>query len=107
MISSKPSDLEMNRVDVDQYVEPTELADRSINHLAAMLRVAQVALQRERTPAGILDPAHGFLRVVMFVVIGDCHIGPLTGESDRNRAADAAVAAGDKRAQSLEFAPPR
>src|SRR5690606_23234488 len=58
----------------------------------------------ERAATGLADPAHGLARVVVLVVVGDRHVGPLAGERDGDGATDAAVAAGDQGSATLELA---
>src|SRR5690606_4672016 len=89
---------------VDQDVQPAELRGRALDDVAAVLALAQVAVERERAAAGVAHPAHGLARVVVPVVVGDGDVGALPRERDRDRAADAAVAAGDQGRAALELA---
>ena len=69
-----------------------------------MRGVGEVAADEHRPAAGLLDVARGLLGVVVLVEVGDDDVGALAGEGDRDRAADAAVGAGDDR--RLAFEPP-
>ena len=66
--------------------------------------VAEVARDRDAAPILRLDPALGRAGVVVLVEVEDRDVGPLLGETDRDRAADAAVAAGDQRGLAGELA---
>ncbi|MNX81916.1 hypothetical protein D3C86_1136220 [compost metagenome] len=79
---------------VDQEVQPPELLDHLLDDLLAVGGVREVALDGEALAAGLADPAQGLLGVVVLVEVGDRDVGPLAGEGDRDRPADAAVAAG-------------
>src|SRR5690606_27491412 len=96
--------LPLERGVVDQDVQPAELRGRALDDVATVLAVAEVAVERERAATGLADPAHGLARVVVLVVVGDRHVGPLAGERDGDGATDAAVAAGDQGSATLELA---
>ena len=61
------------------------------------------AIAMQRRPC-VLDQALGRLGVLVLVEVDDRDVGALLGEGDRDRAADAAVAAGDQRDLAVELA---
>jgi hypothetical protein len=55
-------------------------------------------------PVFLGDPSLRLLGILLFVRhIGNCNVCPFAGESDRDRAPDARIPAGDERASSNEF----
>jgi hypothetical protein len=62
----------------------------------ALFGIGQITGQPQAAPTGVLDQRRGAGGVVMFVQIGDGHVGALLGEGHRHRTADAGVAAGDQ-----------
>ncbi|PAV74130.1 hypothetical protein WR25_09724 [Diploscapter pachys] len=82
---------------VDQHVDPAERLHRLGDHGAALIGLRQVARDQYRLPPLRLDQRLGRLGIVMFVEIGDQHVGALARKGQGDRAADAAVAAGDDR----------
>src|SRR5690606_117828 len=89
---------------VDEHVEATELRDDLLDGLLAEPRVSDVALDQQRAPALGLDVALHLLGVLVLLEVEDRHVGALLREVDRHGAADAAVAAGDRRDLALELA---
>ncbi|MNY26613.1 hypothetical protein D3C86_1604720 [compost metagenome] len=81
---------------VDQHIDPAEAFDRLVHQGLAVRFLRQVAGQQQALPAGLLDPARGFLRVFMFVEVGHHDIRAFTGEGNGDGATDAAVGAGDQ-----------
>ena len=75
----------------------------ALDRLPAEHLVADVAREQEALAALRLDQARGFLRVVVFLQIEDRDQRALARHRDRDRAADAAVAAGDDRDLVLEL----
>jgi hypothetical protein len=86
----------MRRV-VDQHVDPPERLGGLRNDAATMRRVGQVAGDEQGLPPLRLDQCLRLGGIVMFVEIGDEHVRALARKGQRDRAADAAVAAGDDR----------
>src|SRR5689334_5814000 len=83
---------------VDEHVETPEFVERAIDDRRAVVLVLNVAGQRDRTSAGLLDPHLGVLRIPLFLwKVADQNVGALACEGNRDRAADAAVAARDER----------
>src|SRR4029079_12612442 len=87
---------------VDQHVAWAELLDRPPDRSFAERLVADIPGNRERAAALALDDRLGALRIVMLAQIDDRNVGALAGEQRRDRAADAAIAAGDQRDLALE-----
>jgi hypothetical protein len=71
--------------------------------LAQKAGVADVAGDGQALAPGGLDVALRFLGVLVLVLVEDHHVGALLGEADGDRAADAAVAAGDDGALAREL----
>ena len=69
-----------------------------------MLGRADVSCDQHRLASGLLNQALRFLRVLVFIQIGDQHVRTLAREGDGDRPADAAIAAGDDGFQSFELA---
>src|SRR5690606_17704350 len=67
--------LPLERGVVDQDVQPAELRGRALDDVAAVLPLAQVAVERERAAAGVAYPTHSLARVVLLGVVGDGHVG--------------------------------
>src|SRR5690606_14110674 len=65
-------------------------------------RVREVAWDRHGPAPGFADPPRRFLGVVVLAEIRDGDVGALAGEGNGDRAADAAVAAGNERPATLE-----
>jgi hypothetical protein len=82
---------------VDEDVEPAELVHRLGDDRVAMGFLAKVAGYRDRAAALGLDDAPGLGGVVMLAQIGNGDVGALAREQGGDRAADAAVGAGDDR----------
>ena len=76
----------------------------ALDRLPAEHLVADVAREQERAAALVLDQARGLLRVVVLLQIEDRDQRALARHRDRDRAADAAVAAGDHDATCPELA---
>ena len=81
---------------------PAERIDRLVDERAAMRRIGDVAGTSTALRPASSDPARGLPRVVVLVRVGDQHVRALAREGDRDRAADAAVAAGDDGALARE-----
>ncbi|MGX0523463.1 hypothetical protein ACUXMH_000617 [Ralstonia pickettii] len=99
---------ELRRIDVGQAllrvlfrrvahhdVDLAERGDRLRDDRAGVCLVAQVAGNGFAAAARCADEAAGLVGVVVFVQVRDQHIGAFLGKADGDRAADAAVAAGD------------
>jgi hypothetical protein len=80
---------------VDQDVDAAEGLDRALDDGAAMRRIADVAGDQQRLAARLLDQPLGLGRVLILRQIGDHDISALAGKGNGDRAADAAVRAGD------------
>src|SRR5690606_40108511 len=89
---------------VDQEVEPAERLDRAGDCVPAERLVAYVAGEGDAAAARFLDQCLGRCRIIVLVQIEDGDVGPLLGEADRDRTADAAVAPGDQRGHAVELA---
>ncbi len=89
---------------VDQDVDAAELLECALDRLPAEHLVADVALEQDRAAALVLDQARGLLGVVVLFEIEDRDQRALARHRDRDRAADAAVAAGDDRDLVLQLA---
>ena len=87
---------------VDEDVEPAELLDRLPDGPFAELLVADVAGDRDRSAAFLLDDLLRLLRIVMLAQIKDCDVGAFAREQRGDGAADSAVGAGDQRDLALE-----
>ena len=74
----------------------------SSTDLLAESLVADVAGELDRLAALVGDQTHGFLGVLVLLEIDDGDLGAFARHGDRDRAADAAVAAGDQRHLVLE-----
>src|SRR3546814_5324823 len=84
---------------VDEDAEAAEFFDRLRDDLLARLRLADVGLDRDRAPPFGLDDRGGFDGIGAVLEIDDRDVGALAREKRRDRAADAAVAAGDDRSE--------
>src|SRR3546814_1165993 len=89
---------------VDEDAEAAEFFDRLRDDLLARLRLADVGLDRDRAPPFGLDDRGGFDGIGAVLEIDDRDVGALAREKRRDRAADAAVAAGDDRHLAVEAA---
>ena len=90
---------------VDEDVEPAELVDGLLDRALAEVLVADVAGDRDRLAAFLLDDLLGLRRIVMLAQIEDGDVGALAREQGGDRAADAAVGAGDQRDLALRGGP--
>ena len=88
---------------VDEHIEASELGVRLLDQALAVGSSLMSPGTSTAATARFLDEAGGLAGVVVFVEIGDKHVGTLAGEGDGNRTADAAVAAGDDGGLVLEF----
>src|SRR5215211_87245 len=89
---------------VDEHVERTELRHGALHGLRAERLVADIAGDGYRASPLPLDERLRLLRILVLVEVGDRHVAALAGEENRHRAADPAVAAGDKRDLAVELA---
>ena len=87
---------------VDEDVEPAELIDGLLHRLLAELLVADVAGNGDRLAPFLLDDLLGLGGVVMLAQIDDGDVRAFAREQRGDRAADAAVAAGDQRHLALQ-----
>ena len=86
---------------------PPSAGPALLDQLQAERLVAEVARHRDRLAAGGLDERHDLLRVGLFGrQVVQHQVGALAGEGDRDRAADAAIRAGDDGAAALKAAEP-
>jgi hypothetical protein len=60
-----------------------------------MLRLFQVAWDKDGFPSGFLYKALGLVGIVVLIEIGDQNVSAFSGKGDCDRAADAAIAAGN------------
>jgi hypothetical protein len=90
---------------VDEDVDPPELLHRLGDQRAAMLGARRCRPGRARLAACLLDPARRVLGILMLAQIADEDVRALAGIGDGDRAADAAVAAGDHRLLALSSRP--
>src|SRR3954462_7132369 len=67
-----------------------------------MLGCCDVAGDQHTATPGLLHPAPGFLRVLVLIEVADQQVRAFARERDGDRAADAAVTAGDDRHLVLE-----
>ena len=81
-----------------QHIDTAEFGDSALDYPAAVRRVGQVARHQYTLAAGVFNELRHLGGILVFVEIGDQHVGALAGVGDGDRAADAAVAAGDHRA---------
>jgi hypothetical protein len=88
---------------VDERVDVAEIRSGSLDDRTTMSRVRKVSPNQHAFAAGVLDVARDFLGVFIFVEVRDQNVGAFPGKSNRDRAADAAVAAGDDRALAGQF----
>ena len=72
-----------------------ELLDSRVDDFAAMSRRSDIAGDEHRFSPRLFDQSLRLLGVLMLIQVGDDDVRAFTGIGDRNRAADAAVAAGD------------
>ena len=72
---------------VDEDVDLSELADRGLDDLTAMVRVGNIAGDQYTLPSRLFDQALGLVGVVMLVKVRDQDVRPLPGESERYRSA--------------------
>ncbi len=72
-----------------------------------MFGAAQIAGHQHRPAAGFLDPARGFLGVLVLLKRSDQHIGAFARKGDRHRAANARIPAGYSAARPLSLSLPR
>ena len=87
---------------VDEDVELAELAHRFFDRALAEVLVADVAGNRDRPAAFLLDDGLGEGGIIMLAQIDDGDVGAFAREQGGDRAADAAVGAGDQRDLVLE-----
>jgi hypothetical protein len=66
--------------------------------------LADIPRQQQRPLPGLLYKPFDLPRILLLVEVGDRDIGTFAGEGERNGAADAAIAAGDKRHFALKTA---
>jgi len=91
---------------VHEDVDPPEGGDREIDEFACDIRIAQIAGEQRAAHAFLLDAAPRLFRIGDFLQIAHDHIRALAREVQRDRAADAAVAAGHDRDSSFQLARP-
>ena len=82
---------------VDEDVEAAELVDGLLDCALAESLVADVARNRDRAAPFALDEPLGRCRIIVLAQIEDRDVGAFAGEQGCDRAADAAVGAGDQR----------
>jgi hypothetical protein len=88
---------------VDEDVHTAELVDGPLHDLLTGGLVLDVAWDEHRSASRLLHPASRLLGVgLLGLEVRQHHVGPLTGEGDRDRPPDARVAAGDDRATVTE-----
>ena len=79
----------------------------ALDHLVAVSLVLDVARQPQAAAAGLLDPVAGLFRVGLFGgQVADGHVRTLTGEGNRDGAADPAVSTRDERDAVFQPAEP-
>jgi hypothetical protein len=82
---------------VDEYVKTSEFLEHPIDQFRAVLFIADIARQRERTAPRGGDPPAGFTGVALFFrKITDGDIGPFSSERDGDGSAYPAVGTGDE-----------
>jgi hypothetical protein len=72
-------------------------ASEPTNGPPAVRGFGEVAGDQDRGSSGVFDPFPGVFGVFVLVEVGDDHVRAFTGEGDRHRLADAAVATGHDR----------
>src|SRR4051812_19557379 len=82
---------------VHQDVETPETFYRLLHHVAAHAFIADVSRQQQTLASFGFHEPPGFVRVLVFVQVSYRDISAFAREQNRDRAADAAVAAGDQR----------
>jgi hypothetical protein len=83
--------------------EPAERLDRARDGVLAEPLIADVARGDDAAAPLLLDQHAGRRGVLVLVEIDDRDVGALFRAADRDRAADAAVAAGDQRGLALSL----
>src|SRR6185437_8272009 len=74
-----------------------ELGDGLVDDRAAMCWVGQITADQYTFAAGVVHQLRHVLRIVIFIEVGNQHIGAFSRKGDRDRAADPAVTTGDHR----------
>ena len=80
---------------VDEQINPAEFAGGSLDDAPAVRLLGKVAGNQHRTPPGGLDQLLGLARILVLVPVRDEDVGAFAREREGDRAADAAVGAGD------------
>ena len=81
-----------------QHIDPAEFSSGTVDYRSAVSRLGQVATYQYTFAASVLNEPGHLGGVLVFVEIGDQHIGALAGIGDGHRTTDTAVASGDHRA---------
>jgi hypothetical protein len=77
---------------VDQNVDGTELLDGPVDNRAAMLGILDIAGDEDTGGSCFFHQPPGFARVLVFIEVGDEHVGAFARKSESDGAADATVA---------------
>jgi hypothetical protein len=80
---------------VDQNVDGAELLDGPVDDRAAMLGILDIAGDEDTGAACFFHQPPGLARVLVFIEVGDEHVGAFARKSESDGAADATVTTGD------------
>ena len=79
---------------VDQHVEVAELLGHALDHRPGLLRIGEVGLGQQRSPAELGDLVHHLLGLGVAALVVHGHLGPFARQLQGDRPADAARRAG-------------
>ena len=88
--------------DVDDHVDPAELADCGFDRISALRRVGDVGDNRERLSAGRLGNLGGEAFEGFAPASGEGHVSPLVGQRQRAAAADSPAGSNYERYRVLK-----
>ena len=71
-----------------QHIDPAEFSSGAIDYRSALRRIGQVTTQKYTFAASVLDQRGDLGGVLVFVTIGDQHVGALAGVRDGHRTTD-------------------
>src|SRR4029078_481741 len=75
-----------------KHIDPAEFGSGAVDYRSAVSRIGQGAPLLYTSAASVLDQRGHLGGVLVFVEIGDQHVGAFAGECDGYRTADTAVA---------------
>jgi len=81
---------------VDEDVDAAKTLDGLVDEGLALGLLRDVPGQQQALAPGLFDPACGFLRVFVFIEVGNRDVRAFTGEGDGDGATDTTVGTGDQ-----------